>query len=64
MVMPLGRVGHTAHWHNGGTGGARSFTGCVLDRGVGVVLLTNCLRPTDRPGFDLLRSLADRTRSA
>jgi CubicO group peptidase (beta-lactamase class C family) len=64
MVMPLGRDGHTAHWHNGGTGGARSFTGSVLDRGVGVVLLTNCLRPTDRPGFDLLRSLADRTRSA
>jgi CubicO group peptidase (beta-lactamase class C family) len=64
MVMPLGRDGHTAHWHNGGTGGARSFTGCVLDRGVGVVLLTNCLRPTDRPGFDLLRTLADRTRSA
>jgi CubicO group peptidase (beta-lactamase class C family) len=58
MVTPLGRSGCTAHWHNGGTGGARSFTGCLLDRGVGVVLLTNCPRPTDRPGFELLQVLA------
>ena len=60
MLMPLGRSGHTAHWHNGGTGGARSFAGFVLDREVGVVLLANGPRPTDRPGFDLLSTLADR----
>ena len=59
MLMPLGRSGHTAHLHNGGTGGARSFAGFVFDRGVGVVLLTNGPRPTDRPGFDLLSTLAD-----
>lgn len=58
MVMPLGRDGPTSHWHNGGTGGARTFTGYVRDRGVGVVVLTNCVRSTDRPGFDLLKELA------
>ncbi|HET6652994.1 MAG TPA: serine hydrolase domain-containing protein [Nocardioides sp.] len=64
LVVPLGRSGHTAHWHNGGTGGARSVAGYVLNRGVGVVLLTNCPRPTDRPGFDLLKTLADGARPA
>ena len=58
LVTPLGRSGHTAHLHNGGTGGARSFAAYVLNRGVGVVLLTNCPRPPDRPGFDLLETLA------
>lgn len=58
MILPLGRTGRTAHWHNGGTGGARSFTGYVLDERVGVVLLTNCPRSVDRPGLDLLKTLS------
>ena len=61
MVTPLGRSGYTAHWHNGGTGGFRSFAGYVRDSGVGVALLTNGLRPVDPPGFDLLKSLAGRS---
>ncbi|HSD31271.1 MAG TPA: serine hydrolase [Gemmatimonadales bacterium] len=41
-------------WHNGGTGGYRSFAGFDPARGVGVVLLTNSVVGADDIGFHLL----------
>lgn len=41
-------------WHNGGTGGYRSFAGFDPARGVGVVLLTNSVTGADDIGFHLL----------
>lgn len=57
MQIRLGRTGETAHWHNGGTGGAASFIGMVVARDTAVVLLTNTARSVDRIGMDLLREL-------
>jgi CubicO group peptidase (beta-lactamase class C family) len=45
-----------AVWHNGGTGGYRSFAGFVRERGLGVVVLTNSNRSADDIGFHLLDS--------
>lgn len=62
----LGWMGHRLHprqggllqiWHNGGTGGFRSFAGFDPEKGVGVVVLSNTQRSVDRAAFDLLRSL-------
>jgi len=43
-------------WHNGGTGGYRTFTGFVKETGIGVVLLTNSSAGADDIGFYLLDS--------
>ncbi len=48
-----GENGETV-WHNGGTGGYRSFIGFVRGGDVGVVVLTNSNRSTDDIGFHLL----------
>ena len=45
-------------WHNGGSGGFRSFAGFVPAAGVGVVVLANDLRSVDRVGLDLLKALS------
>lgn len=45
-------------WHNGGTGGYRTFSGFVPDLGRGVVILTNSDRGADDIGFHLLDSNA------
>ncbi len=39
--------GNSLYWHNGGTGGARSFAGFVPATGVGVVVLMNEAHPLD-----------------
>lgn len=41
-------------WHNGGTGGFRTFLGFDPDRGTGVVVLTNTTHGADDIGFHLL----------
>jgi CubicO group peptidase (beta-lactamase class C family) len=41
-------------WHNGGTGGYRSFVGFDPDREIGVVVLTNSAQGADDIGFHLL----------
>jgi CubicO group peptidase (beta-lactamase class C family) len=41
-------------WHNGGTGGYRTFAGFVKEKGVGVVVLTNSNEGADDLGFHLL----------
>lgn len=45
-------------WHNGGTGGFRSFVACIPERGVRVVVLTADARNADPVGHDLLAALA------
>lgn len=46
--------GRSLVWHNGGTGGYRSFIGFDPAGGVGVVLLTNSVVGADDIGFHLL----------
>ncbi|HMG19456.1 MAG TPA: serine hydrolase, partial [Gemmatimonadales bacterium] len=46
--------GASITWHNGGTGGYRSFTGFDAARRVGVVVLTNANIGADDIGFHLL----------
>jgi CubicO group peptidase (beta-lactamase class C family) len=41
-------------WHNGGTGGYRSFAGFVRGGSTGIVVLTNSNRTADDIGFHLL----------
>ncbi|MBV8503490.1 MAG: serine hydrolase [Paucibacter sp.] len=45
-------------WHNGGTGGYRSFIGWSADRRHGVVVLTNSLVSVDDFGFAVLDAAA------
>jgi hypothetical protein len=45
-------------WHNGGTGGFRSFLGFVPDTSVGVVVLSNSARSVDAIGFRILESIS------
>jgi CubicO group peptidase (beta-lactamase class C family) len=46
--------GRQITWHNGGTGGFRSFVGFDADAGVGVVVLSNTDRSVDPIGRQLL----------
>jgi serine-type D-Ala-D-Ala carboxypeptidase/endopeptidase len=39
------RDGHEIIWHNGGTGGYRTFIGCDLKRRIGVAVLSNAETP-------------------
>ena len=45
-------------WHNGGTGGYRTFCGFVKETGTGVVVLTNSDKGADDLGMRLLNSSA------
>jgi D-alanyl-D-alanine-carboxypeptidase/D-alanyl-D-alanine-endopeptidase len=63
MVSRLGSGELPVFWHNGGTGGYRSFAGFVKERGVGVVVLSNVGTSTydlsiDALGMGLLQILA------
>lgn len=46
-------------WHNGGTGGFRSWLGLDRAAGTGVVVLAATTAPVDRHGFALLTEYAD-----
>lgn len=52
VVSPRGDS--TVTWHNGGTGGFRSFVGLDRAAGVGVAVLTATARSVDGPGFALV----------
>ena len=56
----LERKGTVVTWHNGGTGGFRSWLGVDRAAGTGAVLLTATSRSVDRQGFDLLAGLSRR----
>jgi hypothetical protein len=49
--------GGTALWHNGGTGGYRSFVGFVAETRVGVAVLSNSANTVDAIGMSLLKRL-------
>ena len=50
--------GRRITWHNGGTGGFRSWIGLDREANAAVVLLSATAVPVDRHGFELLRELA------
>ncbi|MDO8338302.1 MAG: serine hydrolase domain-containing protein [Microcella sp.] len=52
--ITIGRDGRSLTWHNGGTGGFRSWIGVDRASGTGAVILTACERSVDRAGFRLL----------
>jgi CubicO group peptidase (beta-lactamase class C family) len=54
----LGSPDQVLLWHNGGTGGFRSFAGAVPSQGAAAIVLANDVRSCDRIGVDLLRRLA------
>ena len=55
IVMHAGS--DTIAWHNGGTGGYRTFIGMVPSRGIGVVVMTNSGgRGADDVGLHLLHA--------
>ncbi len=56
--LTLSVRGRDVTWHDGGTGGFRSWLGLDREAGVGVVLVSASTRSVDRAGFDLLRELA------
>jgi len=49
---------HRLWWHNGGTGGYRSFAGFIPGKQVAVVVLSNTARSVDLLGLRALRSAA------
>ena len=55
--LPLRRSSLRMLWHNGGTGGFRSFAGFVHESGTGVVVLSNCSRSVDAIGFETLEAI-------
>jgi CubicO group peptidase (beta-lactamase class C family) len=46
-------------WHNGGTGGYRSFLALVPEKGVGIVLLSNSPHSLDALGDSILKKIAE-----
>jgi hypothetical protein len=59
----LGEGSRDVYWHNGGTGGSRSFLGIVRNPFIAVVVLWSCGIDAiaDDVGFGLLRMLVDRS---
>jgi CubicO group peptidase (beta-lactamase class C family) len=55
--ITLTRHGRQVVWHNGGTGGFRSWLGIDRDAGTGVVLLSATARTVDRAGLAMLTDL-------
>lgn len=53
--------GRAVTWHNGGTGGFRSWLGVDRQAGCGVVVLSATSRSVDRCGFRLLEDVAPPT---
>jgi serine-type D-Ala-D-Ala carboxypeptidase/endopeptidase len=58
VSLPLRGDPRRTLWHNGGTGGFRSFLGFVPETNVGVVVLSNSARSVDAMGFRILESIS------
>jgi D-alanyl-D-alanine-carboxypeptidase/D-alanyl-D-alanine-endopeptidase len=58
FLSPVRSSGHTALWHNGGTGGFASYIALLPTAQAGVVVLADTARSVDRLGVRLLSSLA------
>lgn len=50
-------TGDKVIWHNGGTGGFRSFIGFIEDKKIGVVILSNSATSVDVPAMLILKKL-------
>jgi len=59
VAWPLRGDSRQVFWHNGGTGGFRSFTGFVKESGTGVIVLSNCSRSVDAIGFRILDAITN-----
>jgi serine-type D-Ala-D-Ala carboxypeptidase/endopeptidase len=57
IARPPGTAGPVL-WHNGGTGGFRSFAALAREPGTAVVVLSNTTRSVDRLGLRLLKALS------
>jgi CubicO group peptidase (beta-lactamase class C family) len=57
MLMPIGREKLETVWHNGGTGGYRSYLGIAPARRTAAVALSSNVRSVDRIGARLLLDL-------
>ena len=57
--ITLSRHGRQVVWHNGGTGGFRSWIGIDRAAGTGVVLLSATARSVDRAGLAMLTELTE-----
>lgn len=55
--ITLGLRGHVITWHNGGTGGFRSWMGLDRQAGTAVVVLSATAVSVDRHGFRLLQEM-------
>lgn len=55
MIQPLDN--NTVIWHNGGTGGFRSYCGFVKDKKAGVIILSNSSASVDDAGLELLSGI-------
>jgi D-alanyl-D-alanine-carboxypeptidase/D-alanyl-D-alanine-endopeptidase len=58
MLLPIGRAKLEMVWHNGGTGGYRSFIGWTPTTHAAVVVLSSNVRSVDRFGSRVLLDLA------
>ncbi len=56
--ITLQHGGRSVTWHNGGTGGFRSWLGLDRAAGTGVVVLSATTRSVDRRGFEALAELS------
>jgi D-alanyl-D-alanine-carboxypeptidase/D-alanyl-D-alanine-endopeptidase len=59
VSLPLRGDSRRMLWHNGGTGGFRSFTGFLTETETGVAVLSNCSRSVDAIGFRILEAIND-----
>jgi serine-type D-Ala-D-Ala carboxypeptidase/endopeptidase len=60
VSLPVPDASYRMLWHNGGTGGFRSFVGFVKEREVGMAVLSNCSRSVDAIGFRLLEVISQK----
>ena len=61
--LPLRGTDHELLFHNGGTGGFRSFAGFVPAAHTGVVVLSNSARSVDALGFRILEQISGKQAS-
>jgi serine-type D-Ala-D-Ala carboxypeptidase/endopeptidase len=62
FLSPIRSSGHTALWHNGGTGGFASYVALMPTANAGVVVLADRARSVDRPGVRMLSTLTETAR--
>jgi hypothetical protein len=60
--ITIGARGREVTWHNGGTGGFRSWLGLDRGAGAGVAVVSATSASVDPPGFTLLKEEADAVR--